>query len=208
MNNLQLAFNYETLSVRTVCDASTIWFVLRDVCEVLGIADDKQVYNRLDNDEKGGYKIPTPGGMQEMRCVNEPGLYDVIIRSNSDKSKPFRRWITHEVLPSIRKQGYYSLLSDEELIEVITEKQRHDSSFLNKIDKTSIKARVLKESREQHETDTLLLFLKQTEYSCKKFKQELKAIWNDDMKMYHKWLDKYQRWYFASGYKIVPPDEQ
>lgn len=203
MNTLQLAFSYESLQVRTVTEDMGIWFVLRDICDVLGIVDDKQVYDRLDEDERGRYKTPTPGGLQEMRCVNEPGLYDTIIRSNSDKAKPFRRWITHDVLPSIRKQGYYSLLSDEELIEVITEKQRIDGSFLGKIDKTAIKAKLLKESREKAQADSDLLYLCKDKYTCKEYRAKLKEIWKDDMPGYHKALDEFQNWYFKIGYKTM-----
>lgn len=203
MNTLQLAFSYESLQVRTMTGDMGIWFVLRDICDVLGIVDDKQVYDRLDEDERGRYKTPTPGGLQEMRCVNEPGLYDTIIRSNSDKAKPFRRWITHDVLPSIRKQGYYSLLSDEELIEVITEKQRIDGSFLGKIDKTAIKAKLLKESREKAQADSDLLYLCKDKYTCKEYRVKLKEIWKDDMPGYHKALDEFQNWYFKIGYKTM-----
>lgn len=203
MNTLQLAFSYESLQVRTMTGDMGIWFVLRDICDVLGIVDDKQVYDRLDEDERGRYKTPTPGGLQEMRCVNEPGLYDTIIRSNSDKAKPFRRWITHDVLPSIRKQGYYSLLSDEELIEVITEKQRIDGSFLGKIDKTAIKAKLLKESREKLQADSDLLYLCKDKYTCKEYRAKLKEIWKDDMPGYHKALDEFQNWYFKIGYKTM-----
>lgn len=203
MNTLQLAFNYESLQVRTLTNDVGIWFILRDICDVLGIVDDKQVYDRLDEDERGRYKTPTPGGLQEMRCVNEPGLYDTIIRSNSDKAKPFRRWITHDVLPSIRKQGYYSLLSDEELIEVITEKQRIDGSFLGKIDKTAIKAKLLKENREKAQADSDLLYLCKDKYTCKEYRAKLKEIWKDDMPGYHKALDEFQNWYFKIGYKTM-----
>lgn len=203
MNTLQLAFSYESLQVRTLTDDIGIWFVLRDICDVLGIVDDKQVYDRLDEDERGRYKTPTPGGLQEMRCVNEPGLYDTIIRSNSDKAKPFRRWITHDVLPSIRKQGYYSLLSDEELIEVITEKQRIDGSFLGKIDKTAIKAKLLNENREKAQADSDLLYLCKDKYTCKEYRAKLKEIWKDDMPGYHKALDEFQNWYFKIGYKTM-----
>lgn len=60
MNTLQLAFSYESLQVRTLTDDIGIWFVLRDICDVLGIVDDKQVYDRLDEDERGRYKTPPP----------------------------------------------------------------------------------------------------------------------------------------------------
>lgn len=208
MNTLQLAFDYESLPVRTFFDNSETWFVLKDICDILGIKHPRYVWSRLEDDERGVGKIYTPGGLQDMQCVNEPGLYDTIIRSNSDKAKPFRHWITHEVLPSIRKQGYYSLLSDDDLIEIITEKQRRDSDFLVKLDKRAIKAKLLKESRNLKEEETALLFLKQKTISCKQFRTELKSIWKDDARMYHKYFDQYQNWYFKYGRTIVPPDEE
>lgn len=208
MNTLQLAFNYEALPVRTFFDNSEIWFVLKDVCIVLGIKNSRDVWNRLDDDEKSGVDFidTSSNGITQRRklqTVNEPGLYDTIIRSNSEKAKPFRRWITHEVLPSIRKQGYYSLLSDEELIEVITEKQRIDGSFLGKIDKTAIKAKLLKESREKAQADSDLLYLCKDKYTCKEYRAKLKEIWKTDMPSYHKALDKFQNWYFKIGYKTM-----
>lgn len=208
MNTLQLAFNYETLPVRTFFDNSEIWFVLKDVCAVLDIKNSRDVWNRLDDDEKAGVDFidTSSNGVTQRRklqTVNEPGLYDTIIRSNSEKAKPFRRWITHDVLPSIRKQGYYSLLTDEELIEVITEKQRNDNSFLGKIDKTAIKSKLLKENREKAQADSDLLYLCKDKYTCKEYRAKLKEIWKDDMPGYHKALDEFQNWYFKIGYKTM-----
>lgn len=203
MTNLQLSFDYQTLPVRTISDSSNIWFVLKDVCEILGIKNSRQVWNRLDDDERGVYKTYTPGGLQDMQCVNEPGLYDTIIRSNSEKAKPFRRWITHDVLPTIRKQGYYSLMSDEDLLDVIIEKQRQNKEFLNKIDKTAIKSQLLSESRTVKIEQTELLFLSKSEYDVKTYRAKLKEIWGDDSYGFHKNLDDYMKWYNKVGYKIV-----
>lgn len=122
MNQLALNFTYSDIQIRTQTDGEIIWFVLKDVCDALGIKNSRDVYARLDDDEKGVALIDTLGGMQNMNTVNEPGLYNVILRSDSEKAKPFRRWITHEVLPSIRKQGYYSLMTDEQLMETLMER--------------------------------------------------------------------------------------
>lgn len=83
------------------------WFVLKDVCQVLGIAKHGNVAYRLDEDQKGACLVGTHGGEQEMVAVNESGLYTVIIRSDKPQAKAFRKWITGEVLPSIRKTGGY-----------------------------------------------------------------------------------------------------
>lgn len=108
MNEMQI-FNYQNNEVRTVDLNGEPWFVLRDVCEVLGMDTSKlkQVSDRLDADEKGRYQIPTPGGIQESYIINESGLYNVILRSDKPEAKPFRKWVTSEVLPSIRKHGGY-----------------------------------------------------------------------------------------------------
>lgn len=202
MTNLQLSFNYEQLQVRTVSDAVGIWFVLRDVCILLGIVDDKQVYDRLDDDERGRYKVPTPGGMQEMRCVNEPGLYEVIIRSNSEKAKPFRRWITHEVLPAIRQKGYYALMSDEQLVSIILAKARANRDFLKLIDKRTINAQLLAESREKKQLDSDLLYLSREKYDNRTYRHLLQDIWGDDTIGLRKAYEEYREWWDEIGYKM------
>ena len=94
------------------------WFVAADVCECLEI--DRTQTRRLDEDEKGVYSIQTPGGEQDMSIVNEPGLYSLILGSRKPEAKAFKRWITHDVIPSIRKHGGYiagqEALTDMELM--------------------------------------------------------------------------------------------
>lgn len=106
MNELQI-FNYNGSEVRTIQKDGEPWWVLKDVCEVLGLSSPHKVFDRLDEDEKGRNQIPTPGGEQEMTVINESGLYNVILRSDKPEAKPFRKWVTSEVLPSIRKHGAY-----------------------------------------------------------------------------------------------------
>lgn len=106
MNELKI-FNYNDMEVRTVERDGEPWFVLRDVCEVLDITNHKNVSVRLEDDEKGVHLVDTPGGPQEMTIINESGLYNVILRSDKPEAKPFRKWVTSEVLPSIRKHGAY-----------------------------------------------------------------------------------------------------
>lgn len=106
MNDLQI-FKYNGKDVRTIQKGGEPWWVLKDVCEVLGLSSPHKVFERLDEDEKGRNQIPTLGGEQEMTVVNESGLYNVILRSDKPEAKPFRKWVTSEVLPSIRKNGGY-----------------------------------------------------------------------------------------------------
>lgn len=106
MNNIQI-FKYENNDVRTVEMNGEPWFVLKDVCKALGIAKYRDVADRLDADERAPVRVDTLGGAQEMTCINESGLYSVILRSDKPAAKPFRKWVTSEVLPSIRKNGGY-----------------------------------------------------------------------------------------------------
>lgn len=108
MNGLQI-FTYNDTPLRTVEKDGELWWVLRDVCNVLEIKKTSDVASRLDADERGSGQIDTPSGVQNMILINEPGLYNVILRSDKPDAKDFKRWVTHEVLPSIRKTGSYSV---------------------------------------------------------------------------------------------------
>ncbi len=96
-------------TVRTLTDARNgeIWFVAKDVCATLGIANSRDALSKLDGDEKGGAFADTPGGKQLVNVVNESGLYFLIIRSNKPEAKKFRKWVTSEIIPAIRKTGAY-----------------------------------------------------------------------------------------------------
>ncbi len=106
MKEMQI-FNYHNNQVRTIQKDGEPWFVLKDVCGILHIGNTADVYNRLDDDEKGVGQIDTLGGRQKVSVINESGLYNVILRSDKPEAKPFRKWVTSEVLPSIRKTGVY-----------------------------------------------------------------------------------------------------
>lgn len=204
MNTLQLAFDYETLSVRTIFNNSEIWFVGKDVAIALGHQNPERAIRKfVDEEDKGVTDLVTPGGKQTVSIINESGLYALIFASQTESAKKFKRWVTHEVLPSIRKQGYYSLMSDDELLEIITEKQRQNKEFLNKIDKTAIKSKLLTESRSDKQQDTDLLFLCKTEMDIKTYRVKLKAIWKEDTVGFHKNLDEYMKWYNKVGYKLI-----
>jgi prophage antirepressor-like protein len=107
--NQQLApFDFEGRQVRIVTDAQgEPWFVAADVLSTISL--DRKALERLDDDEKGVNSIHTPGGVQEMTTVNEPGLYALVLGSRKAEAKRFKRWVTHEVLPAIRKTGSYAM---------------------------------------------------------------------------------------------------
>ena len=104
MNNLQI-FNYNGNEVRTVQKDGEPWWVLKDVCGVLGLKNPTMIAERLEDDEVTKFNL---GGLSgETNIINESGLYNVILRSDKPEAKPFRKWVTSEVLPSIRKHGAY-----------------------------------------------------------------------------------------------------
>ena len=187
-NTITLAFN--DTEVRSITADDEIWFALVDVCKILELSNPRRVAQRLDDDEKRNFKLRLAGS--DPWFVNEPGLYHVILTSKSEKAVPFRRWVTHEVLPSIRKQGFYSLLTKEKLIEVLTDKQREDSTYLDCIDKQAIKRQLLQETREKKVDETRKLWIEHfNDGDTPTFARALKEIWAGDMPMYHKYLDKY-----------------
>lgn len=109
MNELQI-FNYNGNEVRTIQKDGEPWWVLKDVCEILGISHVKDTVSRLEEDEVGQTEvIDRLGRTQTANIINESGLYSVILRSDKPEAKPFRKWVTAEVLPSIRKTGAYSI---------------------------------------------------------------------------------------------------
>ena len=109
MNNLQI-FVYSGEQLRTVQREDGLWWVLRDVCRVLNIGNVTDTKKRLDPDEVDLTDlIDSMGRVQSTTIINEPGLYAVILRSDKPEAKAFKRWVTHDVLPSIRKTGAYGV---------------------------------------------------------------------------------------------------
>ena len=109
MNAMQ-AFNYEGNEVRTVMKDGEPWWVLADVCQVLGIQNNRNAARRLDDDEKNTVHLADGiRGNPNMTIINESGLYKVILRSDKPGAKKFTRWVTQEVLPTLRKTGTYSM---------------------------------------------------------------------------------------------------
>ena len=154
MSNGELKiFNYKNNEVRTTVKDGEVWWVLKDVCDVLGLSNSRKVAERLDDDEKSNvtlsdvrntsFEIPNRG----LTLINESGLYKVIFRSDKPEAKKFMHWVTHEVLPSIRKHGAYitsakmeELMSDPDtwvkLIRTLQQERREKELLQNQIEKT------------------------------------------------------------------------
>ena len=116
MNEIKIFENSDFGQVRTLERNNEIYFVASDICKCLDIKNTTQAVQRLDEDEKSMFNIGLSGG--ETNLVNEYGLYNLILVSRKKEARSFKRWITHEVLPSIRKHGAY--MTDEVLKEALT----------------------------------------------------------------------------------------
>ena len=93
--------------IRTLIINDDPWFILADICKVLEISNSRMVAGRLDEDELMSVRLTSGGQRREMTAVSESGLYDVILRSDKPQAKPFRKWVTTEILPTIRRTGGY-----------------------------------------------------------------------------------------------------
>jgi|GEM_PF-704769 len=110
METKVIPFEYKEHEVRVIQDEDgEFWFVAKDVCDIVGIEDVSQAVEKVDDDEKLIRKIYVSGQDRDVWTVSESGLYTLIIRSNKEAARPFRRWVTHEVLPAIRKTGRYAM---------------------------------------------------------------------------------------------------
>ena len=103
MNDIK-TWNYENSEIRTIEKNGEPWWVLADVCKALEISNPSKVAQRIDEDERSNFKLGRQG---EAVVINESGLYAVILRSDKPQAKPFRKWVTSEVLPTIRRHGAY-----------------------------------------------------------------------------------------------------
>lgn len=119
MNELQVFNNAMFGNVRIILQDNEPWFVAKDVCECLAISKHRDAISRLDTDERGSLKVDTLGGKQEMATVNEYGLYSLVMSSRKPEAKEFKRWITHDVLPALRKTGSYSMSIPQTLPEAL-----------------------------------------------------------------------------------------
>lgn len=120
MNDVTIFRKDEFGAVRAVTLEGEPWFVAADVCRALGLGNSSMAVSKLDEDEKGISLIDTLGGEQKLGIVSESGLYALVLSSRKPEAKAFKRWITHEVIPSIRKTGGYiagqETMDDDQLL--------------------------------------------------------------------------------------------
>lgn len=120
MNNIQLFNSPEFGQIRTITDNDGIYFVGKDVAQALGYSNQRDALARhVDEEDKGVVKRDTPGGVQDVVTINESGLYSLVLSSKLPSAKRFKRWVTSEVLPALRRQGGYMLTGANETPEQI-----------------------------------------------------------------------------------------
>lgn len=113
-NEIQVFDSPEFGTVRAIHDENgEPMFVAKDVAVILGYRDAANMTRRLEEDEKGTRSVSTPGGEQQMAVITEPGLYSAILGSRVPEARAFKRWVTHEVLPALRRDGGYMVARDE-----------------------------------------------------------------------------------------------
>ena len=115
MNSDLQVFDYHGSAVRTIDKDGEIWFMAKDLCDILELSDVSMTVRNLDDDEKLIQALFVSGQVREVMTVNEPGLYSLIFKSRKPEAKLFSRWVTHEVLPQIRKTGSYSVKDNQEV---------------------------------------------------------------------------------------------
>jgi len=120
MNELK-NFTFEDQQIRVLTIEGEPWFVGKDVAEVLGYSNSrKAIADHVDSEDKGVTKCYTLGGTQQIAIINESGLYSLILSSKLPDAKKFKHWVTHEVLPTIRKHGAY--MTDQKAAAIVTDK--------------------------------------------------------------------------------------
>lgn len=147
MENELSIFNYSEQEVRIVLIEGNPWFVATDICQCLGLENVSRAVTSLDKEDTTQCKVSDKIGRQQLlHCLNEGGLYNLIFKSEKQEAKVFKRWVTHEVLPSIRKTGKYELQKDS-LTAMALMRQQLD--YLIEHEK---QLREHKEKLENHET--------------------------------------------------------
>lgn len=147
----ELTYVFQETTVRTMMIESEPWFVGTDVATALGYSNPRDALARhVDEEDKNTVVIHdgTPGNPNVV-IINEPGVYSLTFSSQLESAKKFKHWVTHDVLPSIRKQGFYSMLTDDKLIEVLTERTKQNPKYLDCIDKTKIKKEATQAVRDE-----------------------------------------------------------
>ena len=145
MSNDLVKFEFEGRGVRTVVIEDEPWFVAKDVCDILGLVNSREAVANLEEDELRSVTLTSGGQRREMTALSESGLYALIFKSRKENAKRFRKWVTSEVLPQIRKTGSYSVTQKApqtyiEALEALIEAEKAKQLLLE--DKTELEVRL------------------------------------------------------------------
>lgn len=160
-------FHFETLPLNVIDKAGEPWFIAKEVCEILEISNYRDAVSRLDDDERVSVKVDTLGGEQDMTAISESGLYILIIRSNKPNARKFRKWVTSEVLPCIRKTGGYGIAGKDNVLINLYEKVADLQS----------QVMVLQEKVSNIQIGQLMC--RQDKYNSERFRKEIIRLYND-----------------------------
>lgn len=123
MSNL-IPFNFDDSLVRSALIDGQPWFVAKDIAQVLEYSRERDMHRILDDDEKGAHIVRTPGGDQEMTVINQSGLFHAIIKSRKPEAQRFRKWVTGDLLPTLYREGTYSLTQQGDRLRLESERLR------------------------------------------------------------------------------------
>ena len=174
-NNLMIFENPEFGAVRSMLIDGEPWFVAADVCKALELEKTNRALSRLDDDEKGAHSVSTPGGRQRMSIISESGLYSLILGSRKPEARAFKRWITHEVIPSIRKHGAYMT---DSLLDALEAHPEAVPEYLNRLRSENARNRELNR-RLRLALPTTAKELGVPEKQCTRYLEEKKYLFRD-----------------------------
>ena len=222
MNDIQVFSNEKFGQVRTVMQDGEPWFVAADVCKALEIPNVGQSLSRLDDDEKTNTIISNDGkrGNPTRTLVNEPGLYSLVLSSRKKEAKEFKRWITHEVIPSIRKHGIYAtpsaaekILSDPDygikLLEAIKAERAEKEKLAQKVQEMLPKANYCDVVLSSEDLIPTTVIAKDYGFTAKKFNRMLHDLGVQFKKgRYWHLYDKYANEGYAQSKTYVYPGKK
>lgn len=165
MNNLPVLFNYENAQIRTFTkEDNTIWFVASDICHALGLTNVTKAVSRIEEDDFTSIQVTDSiGRPQETKIINESGLYNLVLSSKKAEAKKFKKWITSEVLPEIRKTGSYNSKPAQPALPQNYEQALE--TLLASVKEKNKLAKQLEESQEQVNTLTPLALYASQQFS-------------------------------------------
>ena len=212
---------YGNWNLRVFGSKDEPWFVAVDVLRALGVhaKNISRELKKLDFDEKGVVRLTTPGGQQEAWLISEPGFYKIALTAQTEEAKKFQRWVTHEVLPRIRKYGYYKLTNEErrfvaykEIAESLDANVNDLNDNFSKMPLYRLEAEAKRLKRENEEENEKEKVIEDYPYSY----DEMDALCYDDLEFikgfidpqnqdkYYKKLSNGEEWYSEKFKREIP----